>query len=175
MAKAIMVQGTMSNSGKTFVTGNPATGKELAHIASCGKEDVDRAVAVARKTFESGVWSKMHPTERKKIFLRLCSLMEKHMVELAVLESLDSGKPIRENLCTDLPETIECLEWHAEYTDKQYGSISPSGDLKRGLVVREPAGVVACVLPWNFRCKWLAGNSDLLFQKAIASSSNPPA
>ncbi|WP_394027268.1 aldehyde dehydrogenase [Desulfovibrio falkowii] len=137
-------------SGKTFVTGNPATGKELAHIASCGKEDVDRAVAVARKTFESGVWSKMHPTERKKIFLRLCSLMEKHMVELAVLESLDSGKPIRENLCTDLPETIECLEWHAEYTDKQYGSISPSGDLKRGLVVREPAGVVACVLPWNF-------------------------
>lgn len=53
-------------SGKTFVTGNPATGKELAHIASCGKEDVDRAVAVARKTFESGVWSKMHPTERKK-------------------------------------------------------------------------------------------------------------
>lgn len=137
-------------SGKTFATINPATGKDLAQVASCGKEDVDKAVSVARKTFDSGVWSKMHPTERKKICLRLCGLMEKHMVELAVLESIDSGKPIRENLCTDLPETIECLEWHAEFSDKQYGSTSPSGNLKRGLIVREPSGVVACVLPWNF-------------------------
>lgn len=139
-----------SASGKTFATINPATGKEIAQVASCGKEDVDNAVAAARKTFDSGVWSRMHPSERKKICLKLVELMEKHLVELAVLESIDSGKPIRENLCTDLPETIECLEWHAEYADKQYGGISPSGEGKRGLIVREPSGVVACVLPWNF-------------------------
>ena len=137
-------------SGETMPTVNPATGKEIARVASCGREDVDKAVAAARKAFESGAWSRMHPSERKKILMRFIGLIEKHQVELAVLESLDSGKPVRECLLTDLPETIECLEWHAECADKQYGGISPSGDGRLGLIVREPAGVVACVLPWNF-------------------------
>ena len=136
-------------SGKTMDSINPATGKKIATIASCGKEDVELAVKAARKTFESGVWSQMHPTERKKICLKFAELMEKHATELAVLESIDSGKPIRECLVTDLPETIECLIWHAEIADKQYGSISPSGN-NLGLIVKEPIGVVACVLPWNF-------------------------
>ena len=171
---------TPAASGKTFASVNPATGKELAQVASCGKEDVDHAVDAARKTFASGVWSKMHPTERKKRILKLCALMEKNVVELAVLESLDSGKPIRENLCTDLPETIECLEWHAEYTDKQYGSTSPSGDLRRGLIVREPAGVVACVLPWNFPLQMVGwklgpalseGNSVIIKPASVTSLS----
>lgn len=167
-------------SGKTFATVNPATGRELARVASCGQEDVDRAVAAARRTFESGVWSKMPPTERKKIVLKLASLMDEHLVELSVLESLDSGKPIRENLCTDLPETIECLAWHAEYADKQYGSLSPSGALKRGLIVREPAGVVACVLPWNFPLQMVGwklgpalseGNSVIIKPASVTSLS----
>jgi gamma-glutamyl-gamma-aminobutyraldehyde dehydrogenase len=167
-------------SGKTFATVNPATGRELARVASCGQEDVDRAVAAARRTFESGVWSKMHPTERKKTVLKLAALMDEHLVELSVLESLDSGKPIRENLCTDLPETIECLAWHAEYADKQYGSLSPSGALKRGLIVREPAGVVACVLPWNFPLQMVGwklgpalseGNSVIIKPASVTSLS----
>ena len=119
-------------SGETMPTVNPATGKEIARVASCGREDVDKAVAAARKAFESGAWSRMHPSERKKILMRFIGLIEKHQVELAVLESLDSGKPVRECLLTDLPETIECLEWHAECADKQYGGISPSGDGRLG-------------------------------------------
>ncbi len=167
-------------SGKTFATVNPATGRELARVASCGQEDVDRAVAAARRAFESGVWSKMHPSERKKTVLKLAALMDEHLVELSVLESLDSGKPIRENLCTDLPETIECLAWHAEYADKQYGSLSPSGALKRGLIVREPAGVVACVLPWNFPLQMVGwklgpalseGNSVIIKPASVTSLS----
>ena len=74
-----------AKSGKTMENTNPATGKPLGSVPSCGKEDVDAAVAAAKKTFESGVWSRMHPTERKKIFLRFVGLMEKHMVELALL------------------------------------------------------------------------------------------
>ena len=83
-------------SGETMPTVNPATGKEIARVASCGREDVDKAVAAARKAFEGGVWSRMHPSERKKILMRFIGLIEKHQVELAVLESLDSGKPVRE-------------------------------------------------------------------------------
>ncbi len=145
-----------SLSGKTLRTVNPATGEEITRFAACGKEDVDLAVDIARKTFESGVWSKMHPSERKKIFLKFVGLMEQHLVELAVLESLDSGKPLSECLVTDLPESIECLEWHAEYTDKQYGGTSPSGSGALGLIQREPAGVVGCVLPWNFPIQMFA-------------------
>ncbi len=167
-------------SGETMPTVNPATGKEIARVASCGREDVDKAVAAARKAFESGAWSRMHPSERKKILMRFIGLIEKHQVELAVLESLDSGKPVRECLLTDLPETIECLEWHAECADKQYGGISPSGDGRLGLIVREPAGVVACVLPWNFPLMMVGwklgpalteGNSVILKPASVTSLS----
>ena len=167
-------------SGETMPTVNPATGKEIALVASCGREDVDKAVAAARKAFESGAWSRMHPSERKKILMRFIGLIEKHQVELAVLESLDSGKPVRECLLTDLPETIECLEWHAECADKQYGGISPSGDGRLGLIVREPAGVVACVLPWNFPLMMVGwklgpalaeGNSVILKPASVTSLS----
>ena len=167
-------------SGETMPTVNPATGKEIARVASCGREDVDKAVAAARKAFESGAWSRMHPSERKKILMRFIGLIKKHQVELAVLESLDSGKPVRECLLTDLPETIECLEWHAECADKQYGGISPSGDGRLGLIVREPAGVVACVLPWNFPLMMVGwklgpalaeGNSVILKPASVTSLS----
>ncbi len=137
-------------SGKTLDTYNPATGEKLASYASCGKEDVNEAVKIARNVFNSGVWSKMHPTERKKILLNFAHLVEKNMTELSLLESLDSGKPINECMTIDLPETVHCLEWHAEYADKRYDSLSPSGSGAVGLVVREAIGVVGCVLPWNF-------------------------
>lgn len=167
-------------SGKTMSTVNPATGEKLADIPASAREDVDIAVKAARKAFESGVWSKMHPSERKKIFLRFVKLIEENMVELAVLESIDSGKPVRECLVTDLPETIECLEWHAELADKGYGSISPSGNGALGMIVKEAAGVVACVLPWNFPLQMVGwklgpalseGNSVILKPASVTSLS----
>ena len=145
-----------ARSGRTMETINPATGETIARVASCGKEDVDAAVACARRAFESGVWSRMHPGERKKIMLRLAGLMEKNLVELAVLESVDSGKPLAACLSSDVPETVECIRWHAEYADKTYGCTSPSGDGTLGMIVKEPAGVVGCVLPWNFPLLMLA-------------------
>ena len=88
--------------------------------------------------------------------IQLTKLINRHRHELAALESLESGKPIRECVLTDLPETIHCLKWHAEAADKLYDEVSPSGDDALGLVIREPVGVVACVLPWNFPLMMLA-------------------
>ena len=141
---------TPAKSGETFPTVNPANGAVLAEVAACGGDDVDRAVEKAREAFERGVWSKMHPTERKHALIRLVKLLKRHRYELAVMESVESGKPIRDCATIDLPETMHCLEWHAEATDKLYDQVSPSGDDALGLIVREPLGVVACVLPWNF-------------------------
>ena len=139
-----------AESGKTTPTINPATAKVIAEIASCQSEDVDFAVRKAREAFDSGVWSRMHPTDRKHVMIKLVKLMKRHRNELAVLESIDSGKPIADCVQIDIPETMHCLEWHAEAADKIYDSVSPSGDDALGLIVREPIGVVACVLPWNF-------------------------
>lgn len=180
--KQAFINGTFVDalSGKTMETTNPATGASIAHIASCGKEDVDLAVKAARAAFEKGVWSKMHPTERKKIFLKFIALIEKNKVELAVLESIDSGKPVSECLVTDLPETIDCLEWHAELADKGYGCLSPSGNNAVGMIVKEPSGVVACVLPWNFPLMMVGwklgpalseGNSVILKPASVTSLS----
>jgi gamma-glutamyl-gamma-aminobutyraldehyde dehydrogenase len=142
--------------GGTFETINPATGEVLAKIASCKKEDVDLAVEKARRAFEKGVWSRAHPSERKKAMRRLARLMERHVHELAVLETLESGKPIYDVETIDIPGAIHCLEWHAEAADKIYGQTSPSGDDVVSLIVRQPLGVVACVLPWNFPILMLA-------------------
>ncbi len=147
---------TAAASGATLKTVNPATGKVLAEISACDGKDVDKAVKRTRKVFESGDWSRMHPSERKKIILRLCKLIRRNRHELAVLESLDSGKPIQDCETIDIPETLHCLEWHAEAADKLYDQISPSGDDALGLIVREPIGVVGCVLPWNFPLMMLA-------------------
>ena len=142
--------------GGTFDTINPATGDVLAKIASCKKEDVALAVEKARRAFEKGVWSRAHPTERKTVIRRLARLIERFTHELAVLESLESGKPIYDVETIDIPEAIHCLEWHAEAADKIYGQTSPSGDDVVSLIVRQPLGVVACVLPWNFPILMLA-------------------
>jgi len=136
--------------GKTFQTINPANGQVLNEIAICAEADVDLAVAKARQAFDSGAWSKMHPTDRKHVMIKLVKLIKRHERELAVLESLESGKPIRDCVEIDIPETMHCLSWHAEAIDKLYDQVSPSGNDALGLIVREPMGVVACVLPWNF-------------------------
>ena len=137
-------------SGETFPSVNPATGDTLAQVAACGQADVDFAVGKAREAFADGRWRNHAPAERKRILTDFARLVERHRHELAVLESLDSGKPVAECQTIDLPETINTLRWHAELIDKIYGSIAPADPAVTALVVREPIGVVGCVLPWNF-------------------------
>ena len=143
-------------SGKTFETVNPATGEKLADVASCGAEDVDFAVAKAREAFEDGRWSRMHPSDRKDVLIRFAKLLTRNARELAVMESLDSGKTIYDCETVDLPETIHCIKWHAEAIDKMYDQVAPASDDHIAMVVREPIGVVGLVLPWNFPLLMLA-------------------
>ena len=142
--------------GKTFDTLNPATGEVLAKVAACGAEDVDVAVAKARDAFEDGRWSRLHPKERKEVLIKLAKLVRRNARELAVLESLDSGKTIYDCEQVDVPETINCLTWHAELIDKIYDQMAPASDNHIAMVVREPVGVVGLVLPWNFPLLMLA-------------------
>lgn len=158
-------------SGASFTTINPATGTTLATVAACDSEDVDRAVKVARAVFESGVWSRMAPAERKKRLVRLADLIDTHRDELAVLESLDVGKPISDCLAVDLPLTANCIRWYGEAIDKIYDEVAPTAPSALAIMRREPLGVVAAVVPWNFpllMAAWkigpvlAAGNSMIL-------------
>ncbi|MEM6665362.1 MAG: aldehyde dehydrogenase [Pseudomonadota bacterium] len=146
----------MPGSGPAMPTVNPATGEVLAEIATCSAEDVDFAVAKARDAFDDGVWSRRHPAERKETLIRLAKLLTRNRDELAVMESLDSGKPVRDCVTLDLPETINTIKWHAEAIDKIYDQTAPVGEDAIAMIVREPIGVVAAVLPWNFPLLMLA-------------------
>ncbi|MGY4495490.1 aldehyde dehydrogenase [Pseudomonas sp. TE3610] len=145
-----------SRSGDTFATTNPATDQVLTHIVACDASDVDHTVAAAKAAFEDGRWSKLSPGARKKVLLRFADLLEQNARELAVMESLDSGKPIRECELVDVPETIHMVRWHAELIDKIYDNTAPVGHDALTLVVREAIGVVGLVLPWNFPLLMLA-------------------
>ncbi|PRA46617.1 MULTISPECIES: aldehyde dehydrogenase [Pseudomonas] len=145
-----------AQSGNTFTTTNPATGDVLAEIAACDSRDVDVAVAAAKAAFDDARWHGLAPVARKSVLLRFAQLLEDNAHELAVLESLDSGKPIRECQNVDVPETIHTLRWHAELIDKVYDSTAPTGSGAVTMVVREPIGVVGLVLPWNFPLLMLA-------------------
>lgn len=141
-----------ANSGKTFTSTNPATGEVLAEIAACDATDVDAAVSKAKQAFDDGRWRLRSPNERKAVLLKLARLLEDNRHELAVMESLDSGKPVGECQTVDVPDTIHTLRWHAELIDKLYDNTAPVGANALTMIVREPVGVVGCVLPWNFRC-----------------------
>jgi len=142
--------------GNTMATENPATGKILTEISSCDANDVNLAVVNAKAVYESGVWSKISPNDRKIAVLKLADLIEENATELAVLETLEAGKPIHECVLTDLPETVTCIRWYAEAADKVYDQISPTAGDTLATIRREAVGVVACVLPWNFPLMMLA-------------------
>jgi gamma-glutamyl-gamma-aminobutyraldehyde dehydrogenase len=145
-----------ASNGKSFATENPGTGKTIARIAECETADVDLAVKAARKAFESGVWPRMRPADRKKILLRFADLLEANSGEIALLDALEAGKPITDCVNIDVPDTIHCLRWHAEVTDKIYDNISPTGPENLALIIREPVGVVGAVVPWNFPAQMVA-------------------
>jgi len=137
-------------SGKTFDCLSPIDGRSLGRVAECEAEDIDRAVDVARKVFDKGSWSDSKPTHRKKVLLKFAQLIQQHGEELALLESLDMGKPVTDALAVDVAASVRCMAWTGEAIDKVYGEVAPTGHDELGLVTREPLGVVGAIVPWNF-------------------------
>ena len=137
-------------SGKTFDCLSPIDGRVLGRVAECETEDVDRAVAVARAVFEKGTWSDSKPTYRKKVLVKFAQLIQQHGEELALLESLDMGKPVTDALAVDVSASVRCMSWTGEAIDKVYGEVAATGRDELGLVTREPLGVVGAIVPWNF-------------------------
>jgi aldehyde dehydrogenase (NAD+) len=139
-----------SASGKRFATSNPATGETLAEVSEAGREDLDRAVAAARKAFESGPWAEMKPRERGRILMKAAELLLSRAEEFGRVETLDNGKPIFEAAKIDMPATAECLSYFGESADKLWGDTYPGRPDAMLLTLREPVGVVGAITPWNF-------------------------
>ncbi len=137
-------------SGETFEATSPVDGRVLAEVAACDREDVDRAVASARRAFEDGRWRSRTPAERKRVLLAFAELIRTNGEELALTETLDMGKPISDALSIDVRATANCFAWYAEAIDKIYDEIAPTGEADIAMITREPLGVVAAVVPWNF-------------------------
>lgn len=136
--------------GETFTSVSPLDGRELASIACCDQSDADKAVMAARHAFEAGTWSQLAPAKRKAVLLRFANLIEAHGDELALLETLDMGKPISHARTVDVPATARAIRWTAEAIDKVYGELAPTPHNQIGMISREPMGVVAAIVPWNF-------------------------
>jgi acyl-CoA reductase-like NAD-dependent aldehyde dehydrogenase len=136
--------------GATFPCLSPIDGRQLALVAAGDARDIDAAVAVARASFERGDWSGQSPAARKGVLQNFATLVEAAIEELALLETLDMGKPIRDALQVDVPATARCIRWYGEAIDKIYGEIAPTSKDALALISREPVGVVGAIVPWNF-------------------------
>ncbi|MFC5588922.1 aldehyde dehydrogenase family protein [Sporosarcina soli] len=139
-----------SESGKTFNTYNPSTGEVLAVVSEASEKDVDKAVKAARKAFEDGPWPKMTAAERSHLMYRLSDLIEKHQEELAIIETLDNGKPINEARLIDLPNSIETYRYFSGWATKNMGQTIPISGNLLNYTKHEPVGVVGAIVPWNF-------------------------
>ncbi len=139
-----------SLSGKTFETVNPATEEVIAEVAEGDAADIDLAVKAARKAFDSGSWRKTDARDRGRMMFRLADLVEENIDELAELETLDNGKPIRESRNADLPLVIDCLRYYAGWADKLHGQTIPIRGKHFCYTKREPVGVAGQIIPWNF-------------------------
>ena len=137
-------------SGETFACMSPINGRRLADVARGAVADVDAAVASARATFEDGRWASKPPAVRKRLLLRFADKILAARDELALLETLDMGKPIQHSLSVDVPSTARCIAWYAEAVDKIYDQIAPTGRQALALITREPMGVIGAIVPWNY-------------------------
>ena len=137
-------------SGRTFDCVSPIDGRVVCAVAECEQEDVDRTVLVARRVFDAGSWSDSTPVHRKRTLIRFAQLIEQHGEELALLESLDMGKPVDDALAVDVAATVRCMNWTGEAIDKVYDQIAPTGRGELGMITHEPLGVIAAIVPWNF-------------------------
>ena len=168
-----VINGTLvgAGSGLTFDKRTPIDGRVIAQVARCDAADIDAAVKAARAAFEDGRWRRTNPQERKCVLLRFAELMRQDLEHLALLETLDVGKPIQNSLEVDVPKAIECISYYGEFADKLYDEIAPTGPNDLALIRREPLGVIAAIVPWNYPLivtSWkigpalLAGNSVVL-------------
>lgn len=157
--------------GQTFDCINPATGQVITQVAACGAEDVNRSVKVARQSFEAGAWSRCDPSDRRKRLIRLADLIDGATDELALLETMDSGKLLRDARTLDIPGSAAVFRFFGEACDKLLDEVVPVGSGALATITREPVGVVGAVVPWNFPLKmaaWkcapalAAGNSVIL-------------
>ncbi len=151
--RKMLIDGTWveAASGKTFPVYNPATGEVMARVAEGDKEDINRAVAAARRAFESGPWRKLTPSERGRLIYKLADLLEQHSEEFAQLESLDNGKPLTVARVADIPLSIDMFRYMAGWATKIEGNTIPiSAGQYFAYTLREPIGVVGQIIPWNF-------------------------
>ena len=157
-AKALTLDGrafingerTWARSERKFDNLSPIDGRYLSQTARCDAADVDQAVAVARRAFESARWAGQAPAQRKRVLVKFADLMMQNRDELALLETLDMGKPIKYSQAVDVPLAANCIRWYGEAIDKVYGEIAPTPANALALVTREPVGVVAAIVPWNY-------------------------
>ncbi|MCC6073140.1 aldehyde dehydrogenase [Massilia sp. GCM10020059] len=139
-----------ANSGQQFENVSPVDGRKLGMMARCDRADVDLAVAAARAAFEDRRWAGKAPAARKRVLVRFAELMLKNSEELALLETLDMGKPIKYSQGVDVALAANCIRWYGEAIDKIYDQIAPTGEESLALVTREPVGVVGAIVPWNY-------------------------
>lgn len=139
-----------SATGKKFLTINPATEEPLAEVAEGGPEDVDRAVRSARRAFDEGPWRTMPPWERGRLLGRVAEIIRRKNDELAMLDALDCGKPIKDNKYGDVPLCARIFEYYAGVPDKVAGKVFPSEQPFFNYSIREPYGVVVGIVPWNY-------------------------
>ena len=136
--------------GATFECFSPIDNRKLTDVASCKSADVDLAVAAARAAFNSRVWAGKSPKERKQIMIKFADLIIENREELALLETLDMGKPITASLNVDVNSAANSLRWFGESIDKVYDEIAPTADHTLAMITREPIGVVGAIVPWNY-------------------------
>jgi gamma-glutamyl-gamma-aminobutyraldehyde dehydrogenase/4-guanidinobutyraldehyde dehydrogenase/NAD-dependent aldehyde dehydrogenase len=157
--------------GGTFECMSPIDGRKLADVARCRQADIDLAVAAARAAFEDKRWAGKSPAERKRTMIRFADLVMANREELALLETMDMGKPITASMNTDVPGSANTLRWFGEAIDKVYDEIAPTDGNTLALITREAIGVVAAIVPWNYpmlMASWkiapalVAGNSVVL-------------
>ena len=139
-----------ARSGKTFETINPATEEPIAQVAEADAADVEAAVRAARRAFDEGPWPRLDARERGRIMHRLCDLVEAEIDELAALEALDNGKPVKDARHGDIPLALDCLRYYAGWADKIQGSTIPINGNYLCYTRREPVGVAGQIIPWNF-------------------------
>jgi len=139
-------------SGETFDSVYPGNGQVVGKVAAGGSEDIDRAVAAARRAFEEGAYRKMNGADRGMLLWRIADLMEKNIEELAELETIDNGKPLTESLRVDIPQSIACFRYYAGWAGKTTGdTIEPNAKSNAfAYTLREPLGVCGQIIPWNF-------------------------
>jgi aldehyde dehydrogenase (NAD+) len=135
--------------GKYFETINPATEEIITEVAQGNAGDVERIVQVARRAFETGPWPKMAPNARRTVLEKMASLLAERTDEFALLETLDTGKPISQTRTRDLPFACEVLRYYAGWADKICGTTLPESSKGFGYTLREPVGVIGIITPWN--------------------------